>query len=56
MDYPDVRACFSDRVKNMNVKVHNLVSRVNETKSLVRHELCKCKCVLSESVCNSYQK
>ena len=56
IDYPDVRACFSDRVKNINVKVHNLVSRVNETKSLVGHELCKCKCVLSQSVCNSYQK
>ena len=40
----------------MNVKVHNLVTRVNETKSLVRHELPKCKCVLSESVCNSNQK
>ena len=40
----------------MNVKVFNLMSRVNKTTSLVQHELSKWKCELSESVCNSNQK
>ena len=39
----------------MNVKVFNLMLRVNETKVLVQHELCKCKCRLNEIVCNSKQ-
>ena len=30
--------------------------RVNETRFLIQHELCKCKCGLNESVCNSKQK
>ena len=34
----------------MNVKVFNLMSRVNETKFLVQHEWCECKCGLNESV------
>ena len=40
----------------MNSKVLDLISGVNETKFLVRYELCECKCGLNESVCNSKQK
>ena len=29
---------------------------VNETRPLVQHELCQCKCRLNEGVCNSKQK
>ena len=29
---------------------------VNETRVLVYHELCECKCRLNKSVCNSKQK
>ena len=40
----------------MNVKVFDLISRVKETRSLVQHELCECKCRLNENVYNSKQK
>ena len=40
----------------MNVKVFNLILRVNETRFVVKYELCQCKCRLNESVCNSKQK
>ena len=40
----------------MNVKVFNLMLRVSETRFLVQYELCKCKCTLNETVCNSKQK
>ena len=40
----------------MIVRVFKLKSGVNETKSLVQHQLCECKCRLNESVCNSKQK
>ena len=40
----------------MYANVFNLMSRVNETRFLVQHESCECKCGLNESVCNSVQK
>ena len=36
--------------------VKYLMSGVNETKFLVEHESCECKCELNESICNSKQK
>ena len=39
----------------MNLNVFNLISEVNQTKFLVQHELCECKCGLNESVCNTKQ-
>ena len=43
--------CFPDIVKNLNVKVFNLISMTNKT----RHITCKCKCRLDSSVCNNKQ-
>ena len=33
-----------DVVKNINGKVFNLISRMNETRFIEWHETCKCKC------------
>ena len=48
--------CVSDVVKNLNVKVFNLMSRTNETRHIKWHETCKCKCRLDASVCNNKQR
>ena len=32
--------CVPNKVKNMNIKVFNLMSEANETKFLVQHESC----------------
>ena len=42
-----------DFVKNINVKVFNLVSRTNEARQINWYETCKCKCRLDASVCNN---
>ena len=47
------KLCVSDVVKNINAKVFNLMSRINETRHIIWHETCKCICRLSASVCNS---
>ena len=47
--------CFPDVVKNLNMKVFNLISRANETMHIKWHETCKCKCRLDVSVCNNKQ-
>ena len=45
--------CVPDVVKNLNVKVFNLMSRTTETRRIEWHETCKCKCRLDASVCNN---
>ena len=47
------KLCVPDIVKNLNVKVFNLVSGTDETKYIKRNEMSKCKCRLNSSVCNN---
>ena len=41
---PYAKICVLDAIKNLNVKVFNLMSRINETKFIEWHEKCKCIC------------
>ena len=50
------KICVIDAVKDLNVKVFNLMSRTNETRHIKCHEPCKCKCRLDASVCNNKQR
>ena len=43
-------------LKNINVKVLNLISLDNQTKHVEWHKTCKCKCRLDASVCNNKQR
>ena len=52
---PYEKLCVPDTIKNINLKVFNLMSRTNETRHIKWHETCKCKCRLSASICNSRQ-
>ena len=49
---PYAKICVPDVVKDLNVKVFNLMSRTNETIRIKSHEKCKYKCRLDASVCN----
>ena len=53
---PYTKLCVPDTIKNINVKVFNLVSRSNETRHIEWHKTCKCKCRLDSSVCNNEEK
>ena len=53
---PYAKLCVPDVVKNINIKVLNLMSWSNQTKHIEWHETCKCKCKLNSSVCNNKQK
>ena len=50
---PYAKLCVPDVVKNINIKVFNLMSRTNETTHIKWHKTCKCKCRLDPGVCNS---
>ena len=53
---PYTKMCIPDIVKNLNVKVFNVMSRTNETRHIEWHETCECKCRLDASVCNNKQR
>ena len=48
--------CVPDIVKNLNVKVFNLISRNNETRHIKWHETCKCIYRLDKIIFNSKQR
>ena len=52
---PYAKLCVPDIIKNINVEVFNLISRINETRQIIWHETCKCVCRLTSAVCNSRQ-
>ena len=53
---PYAKICVPDVIKDLNVKVFNLMSRTNETRFIKWHEKCKCKCRLDAIVCNNKQR
>ena len=55
INYPYAKICVPD-IKNLNVKVFNLMSRTNETRFMEWHETCKCECRLEAIVCNNKQR
>ena len=50
---PYAKICVPDTIKNISVKVLNLMSRTNERRHIEWHKTCKCKCRLDASVCNN---
>ena len=55
-DDPYTRVSVPNKVKNMNIKVFNLMLGKDDTTFLVQHESCACKRGLNESVCSLKQK
>ena len=50
---PYAKTCVPDVIKDLNIKVLNLMSRTNETRFIKWHEKRKCKCRLDAIVCNN---
>ena len=53
---PYAKLCVPDVIKNINIKVFNLMSRTNEARHIKRHKTCKCKCRLDTSVFNNKKR
>ena len=53
---PYAKVCVPDVVKNVYVKVFNLMSRTNETRHIELHQTCKCKCRLDGSISSNKQR
>ena len=55
INYLYARICVPHVVKNLNVKVFNLMSRTNETRHIEWHKTWKCECKFGASICNNKQ-
>ena len=53
---PYARLRVPDVVKNLNVKVFNLMSTTNETRHIKWHKTFKCKWRLDATICNNKQR
>ena len=53
---PYARICVSNTVKDLNVKVFNLMTLTNETRHIKWHESCKCICRLDKIIYNSKEQ
>ena len=52
---PIAKLCVPNIIKRINMKVYNFLMMLNETRSVLWHESCKCVCKLNSSVCNNKQ-
>ena len=53
---PNARICVPDIVIKLTVKIFNLMSITNETRSIKWHKKCKCICRLNGVICNNKQR
>ena len=53
---PMAKLCVPNIVKDMNIKVFNLLARINETREIAWHKTCKCVCRLTSAICNDRQE
>ena len=52
---PMAKLCILGIINRVNMKVYNFLMMLNETRSVLWHESCKCVCKLNSSVCNNKQ-
>ena len=56
VDDLSTKICVPSEIKDVNVKLLNMTTRINEAKTLLKHISCDCKCKFDSTGCNSNQK
>ena len=49
------KECFLNKTKDLNLRVLNIITGIDESKSLTKHISCECKCKFDGRSCNSDQ-
>ena len=47
--------CVPNKTKDLNIIIFNMITGVNESKTLIKHILCECKCKFDVTKCKSSQ-
>ena len=53
---PYAKVCVPDIIKNVTVKMFDLITLTNKTKQVIFHDSCKCICRVDPIVCNNKQR
>ena len=53
-DLPN-KVCLPDKTEDLNLRVFNIITGINESKTLTKHKSCECKCRFDGKKCNSDQ-
>ena len=56
VDDLSAKVCVPSKTRNVNVKVFNMITRINQAKTLVKYLSCDCKCRFNSTACNINQK
>ena len=49
------KVCIRNKTEDLNLSVFNIITGINELKTLTKHISCECKCKLDGTKCNSNQ-
>ena len=49
-DVLSIKICVPSITRDINVKVFNVITRINEAKTLIKHISCDCKCKFNSNV------
>ena len=55
INHPYRKMCVPDVVKNLNLKVFNLMSKTNKTRYIKWHKKCKCEFKFGANICSNKQ-
>ena len=44
--------CIPNKTEDLNLSVFNMITGINESRTLTKHVPCECKCKLDETKCN----
>ena len=47
------KVCFSNKTEDLNLSLFNMISGINESKTLTKNISCECKCKFDGKNCNS---
>ena len=50
-----IKVCVPNKTEELNISVFNMITGINESKTLIKHISCECKCKLDGTKCNSNQ-
>ena len=49
------KVCVPNKTEDLNISVFNMITGINESKTLTKHMSCECKCKFDGIKCNSDQ-
>ena len=50
------KVCVTNKTEDLNLSMFNMITEINESKTLVKYVSCECKCKFDGRKCNSNQK